>query len=90
MDKFEKFSSFLFLLDGPGISFTAGIVCPQASQTCCDTPPSVGKDIPRLNLLSIFLTTAGKELVEENIFFLAHRLNKMYHRSSSCRTSPSC
>ena len=37
------------------MSFSAGIVCPQASQTCCDTPPSFGKDIPRLNLLFIFL-----------------------------------
>ena len=36
------------------------------------------------------VTAAGKELMEENIFFLAHRLNKMYHRSSSCRTSTSC
>ena len=25
------------LLDGPGVSFTDGIVCPQASQTCCDS-----------------------------------------------------
>ena len=33
------------------MSFVEGIVCPQASQTCCDTPPSFGKDIPRLNLL---------------------------------------
>ena len=44
-------SQFYFLLDGPGMSFVEGIVCPQASQTCCDTPPSVGKDIPRLNFL---------------------------------------
>ena len=26
-----------FLLDGPGVSFIAGIVCPQASQMCCDS-----------------------------------------------------
>ena len=40
-----------FLLDGPRVSFTDGIVCPQASQMCCDTPPSLGKDIPRLIIL---------------------------------------
>ena len=33
------------------MSFVEGIVCPQASQMCCDTPPSFGKDIPRLNFL---------------------------------------
>ena len=36
------------------MSFVEGIVCPQASQTCCDTPPSFGKDIPRLNFLFCF------------------------------------
>ena len=30
-------AQFYFLLDGPGVSFTAGIVCPQASQMCCDS-----------------------------------------------------
>ena len=40
-------------------SFAAGIVWPQASQACCDIPPSFGKDIPRLNLLSIFLGGDG-------------------------------
>ena len=44
-------AQFYFLFDGPGMSFVEGIVCPQASQTCCDTPPSFGKDIPRLNFL---------------------------------------
>ena len=29
-------SQFYFLPDGPGMSFVEGIVCPQASQTCCD------------------------------------------------------
>ena len=29
-------AQFYFLLDGPGVSFIAGIVCPQASQMCCD------------------------------------------------------
>ena len=29
-------SQFFFLLDGPGMSFVEGIVCPQASQKCCD------------------------------------------------------
>ena len=24
------------LVEGPGISFVGGIICPQASQTCCD------------------------------------------------------
>ena len=33
------------------MSFVEGIVCPQASQTCCDTPPSFGKDTPGLNFL---------------------------------------
>ena len=30
-------AQFYFLLDGPGVSFTDGIVCPQASQMCCDS-----------------------------------------------------
>ena len=30
-------AQYYFLLDGPGVSFTDGIVCPQASQMCCDT-----------------------------------------------------
>ena len=25
------------MLDGPGVSFVAGMICPQASQMCCDT-----------------------------------------------------
>ena len=29
-------AQFYFLFDGPGMSFVGGIVCPQASQTCCD------------------------------------------------------
>ena len=29
-------AQFNFLFDGPGMSFVEGIVCPQASQTCCD------------------------------------------------------
>ena len=29
-------AQFYFLFDGPGMSFVEGIVCPQASQTCCD------------------------------------------------------
>ena len=33
------------------MSFVEEIVCPQASQTCCDTPPSFGKDILRHNFL---------------------------------------
>ena len=36
------------------MSFAEGIVCPQASQMCCDTPPLFGKDLPRLNFLSSF------------------------------------
>ena len=44
-------AQFYFLFDGHGMSFVEGIVCPQASQTCCETPPSCGKDIPRLNFL---------------------------------------
>ena len=27
------------------MSFAEGIVCPQALQMCCDTPPHLGKDI---------------------------------------------
>ena len=30
-------AQFYFLFDGPGMSFVEGIVCPQASQTCCDS-----------------------------------------------------
>ena len=44
----------LFLVDGPGMSLAEGIICPQASQTCCDTPPPFEKDIPSLNFLFSF------------------------------------
>ena len=30
------FVQFKSLADGPGMSFVRGIICPQASQTCCD------------------------------------------------------
>ena len=58
------------------MSFTAGIVCPQASQTCCDSPPSFGKDIPRLNLLFIFLGGDGGEegVGEKKYIFLGSSL----------------
>ena len=52
-------AQFYFLLDGPGMSFVEGIVCPQASQMCCDTPPSFGKDIRRLNFLFCALGGGG-------------------------------
>ena len=31
------FVDFQSLVDGPGMSFVGGIICPQASQTCCHT-----------------------------------------------------
>ena len=34
--KFDRSIVYL-LLDGPGVSFVDGIVCPQASQMCCDS-----------------------------------------------------
>ena len=46
------FAEFESLADGPGMSFVGDIICPQASQTCCDTPPILGKDIPISNFLS--------------------------------------
>ena len=52
-------AQFYFLLDGPGVSFTDGIVCPQASQMCCNNPPSLGKDIPRLIFLFCALGGGG-------------------------------
>ena len=30
------FVKFQFVVDGPGMSFVGGIICPQASHTCCD------------------------------------------------------
>ena len=30
------FIEFQTIVDGPGMSFVGGIICPQASQTCCD------------------------------------------------------
>ena len=30
------FVEFQCLVDGLGMSFVGGIICPQASQTCCD------------------------------------------------------
>ena len=53
------FLQFYFFFDGPGVSFTDRIACPQASQMCCDTPPSFGKDIPRLIFLFCALRGDG-------------------------------
>ena len=39
-------TQFYFLLDGPGVSFITGIVCPQASQMCCDKCQSLNKECP--------------------------------------------
>ena len=41
---------FWSLFDGPGMSFTEGIVWPQASQTCCDSTV-IYKSVMRLNFL---------------------------------------
>ena len=46
-------SQFYFLLDAPGMSFVQGIVCPQASQTCCDTIRNMQASIRKL-LKSMF------------------------------------
>ena len=50
-----KFWSLVF---GPGMSFVGGITCPQASQTCCDTP-FFGKDLPMSNFLFILRGCGG-------------------------------
>ena len=41
------------------MSFIEGIVCPQASQMCCDTPPFFGKDIPISNFIFILRGGGG-------------------------------
>ena len=41
------------LVDGPGMFFVGGIYCPQASETCCNTHPLFGRDIPISNILFI-------------------------------------
>ena len=48
------FVEFQSLVDGPGMSFVGGIICPQASQTCCDTPLLSGKHIPFSSVIFIF------------------------------------
>ena len=30
------FAEFQLFVDNPGLSYVGGIICPQASQTCCD------------------------------------------------------
>ena len=47
------FLQFEFLFDGPGVSF-GGIVCPQASQTCCDTPPLLERTFPGSTFFSAY------------------------------------
>ena len=42
------------------MTFVEGIVWSQASQMCCDTPYSFGKDIPRLNPLFNFRGGGGE------------------------------
>ena len=34
-----RVSIVLVFVNGPGMSFLEGILCPQALQTCCDTQP---------------------------------------------------
>ena len=36
------------------MSFLEGIVCPQASQTCCDTPPLLERTFPGSTFFSAF------------------------------------
>ena len=38
-----------FVDDAPGMSFSSGSSCPQASQTYCDTPPILRKDNPKFS-----------------------------------------
>ena len=48
------------------MSFSSGSICPQASQTSCDTPPLFGKDIPVLNVLFSFRAGGGGVGVDGN------------------------
>ena len=73
-------AQFYFLLDGPGVSFTAGNVCPQASQLCCETPPSLGKEIPRLSFLFCALGGGG---VTQGVDAIDGFLGTLEPRSSS-------
>ena len=59
---FFEFS--VYFVEGLGMSFASGNVCPQASQTCCDTAPLLGKDIPILSFLFCFLGGGGREGLE--------------------------
>ena len=41
--------------------FIQGVFCRQASQTCCDTPPFLEKDIPMMNFFFCFVGGGGGE-----------------------------
>ena len=49
-----SFLQLYFLFDGPGMSFVEGIVCPHASQTCCD----IFSKNNLINLIFLYHTTA--------------------------------
>ena len=82
-------AQFYFLFDGPGMSFVEGIVCPQASQTCCDTPPLVERTFPGSTSFSAFveMMAAVRDLEEGKVSFWVHHLNGMYYHQSSCVVS---
>ena len=61
---------FLIVVCGPGISFAEGIVWPQASQTCCDIPLFLGKDIPIYNFLFILRGGDGGDGLENRYIHL--------------------
>ena len=73
------------------MSFAEGIICPHASQTCCDNFPLFGKIFPS----PVFFSSHGegtavmKGLMGENKFSWARQWNRTYCRPSSCGTSPS-
>ena len=72
--------------------FAGGIICPQASRMCCDTPPFLGKDIPISSFVSpcADVTPVMKSLVGEKMISGARHWNKTCCHRSSCETSPTC
>ena len=76
-----KFSVLIFYSvdDKPGMSFESESNCPQASQTCCDTPLFLGRTFQGSIFFSAFGVAAmGKDLRVENKFSWVYQRSRMY------------
>ena len=60
------FVEFQSLVDGPGMSCVGGIICPQASQTCCDNPKKHIKSFKQKKQFYMFRKTIQNTFLNQN------------------------